>query len=255
MACMREIFTNFVVTRYVSPCYPYCMQKSVTKVASTENRTIPFIRQSSPQPDEPKVDVLITDYLNNDNMESLCCLVFDIYAGDLKKIIVNKLHPQTEDELNDYLTDFCDFLLTPTKEGNRRLDNFQAGQSLIIYLKSILRNWATDILVARSQASARELSVDADNGPVITDIADDNASPFEDMTAALIKGIDGCDDLNPRDRYILLTWLMVKSADADATQLEVCATLAEQLECSPDSVRKALGRALVRLKHESMKNF
>lgn len=215
----------------------------------------PSIEQPSPRPDEHKANALIADYLDNDNMESLCCLVLDIYAGDLKKLIVCKLHPQTEGELTDYLTDFCDFLLTPTKEGNRRLEHFQTEQSLLIYLKGILRNWATDILVARSQASAREISVDADNGPVVTDIANDDASPYEDMTAALIKGIDGCDNINPRDRYILLTWLMVKSANADATQLEVCATLAEQLECSPDSVRKALGRALVRLKDESMKNF
>lgn len=215
----------------------------------------PFIEQPSLLPETPNVDDLIADYLNNDSMGSLCTLVLDVYAGDFKKIIVNKLHPRTESELKGYLTDFCDFLLTPTEEGRRRLDNFQADQSFKVYLKSILRNWTTDILVARSQASSREQSVDADTAPVIADIPDDYATPYDEMTSALLKGIDGCGNLNPRDRYILLTWLMVKSSDADATQLEVCATLADQLDCSQDSVRKALGRALLRLKEESLKNF
>lgn len=200
-------------------------------------------------------DALIADYLEHDNMESLCSLVFDVYAPDLRKVIVSKLHPRNDSELDEYLTDFCDFLLMPTAEGRRRLDNFRPGQPLIVYIKSILRNWCSDKLAARSRKDSNEQSLDADDGPTIAIIADDEAVPYDEMTSALLKGIDGCGSLSQRDRYILLTWLMIKSSDPDATQVEVCSALAGQLGCSAASVRKALGRALVRLRDESLKNF
>lgn len=231
------------------------MQKPVTTNTSPNNRMVPLIELSSLLPDKHDAEALIADYLNNGNMESLCSLVLDIYACDLKKIIVSRLHPRTEGELNEYLTDFCDFLLTPTAEGHRRLANYQTGQSFVKYLRSILRNWSTDLLVARSQKDCREQSVDDDEAPTIANIPEDDSSPYDEMTSALLNGIDGCENLNPRDRYILLTWLMVKSSDANATQIEVCATLAGQLDCSPESVRRALGRALCRLKGESLKFF
>ena len=227
----------------------------MTNIAHHNNPVVSLIEQSSLLPDKYDAEALIADYLKNDNMESLCSLVLDIYARDLKKIIVSRLHPRTESELNEYLTDFCDFLLTPTVEGYRRLANYHTSQSFIKYLKSILRNWSIDLLVARSQKDCREQSVDDDEATTIANIAEDESSPYEEMTSALLKGIDGCAILNPRDRYILLTWLMVKSSNANATQIEVCAVLARQLDCSPESVRRALGRALSRLKDESMKNF
>lgn len=196
--------------------------------------------------------ILLKDYLDNDNLNSLFQIVFILYGEPLKKIIAKVLRTTDRNELDGVLTDFYDNLTKPTQKGEKKLRTFDFSMDLLPYLKQSLRSYLNEEFKKEQQKQKIEKSGE-ENSSIEADMIDDGYSDNSDTIRALLHCLSEKGGISSRDRYILLTYLLGKVANPDLRDTEIYSSISRQLGISEAAAKKAAqrGRDLLRQRIKS----
>lgn len=192
---------------------------------------------------------LLRDYLENDNLRSLYIVVFEIYANSLKSIISKELKTVDVNEINDFLNDFYVDLIETTGNGEKKLRNFDFGHDLEPYLKQSLRNYILSLY--REEQRIQKMVQSIEDTPHLEepmDITED----YSEMYGSLLRSLHLSERLSARDKYIMLTYLLIKIGNPEMTDLKIFESLANQLGITEPAVKKAHQRAINKLKENML---
>lgn len=213
-------------------------------------------------------DSELIDKYNEGDIYSLYILIHKRYKkrllGVLGKIVT---FGYSDFDLDEKLSDFFYFLVTPLKNGKNRLSSYDKTQAFGAYISTMLRNWTIDALDIESKEQSMTTSLtgyddrlgegeeDIDDGSVETSselIVSESISDDE-LNAALILALEHLRDMSSQNRYIVLTYLLCERLKVKGEALYLAKKLAEQLGISEGAVKMSNKRALERFREEAKK--
>lgn len=188
---------------------------------------------------------LLKDFLEKDDLNSLYYLIFEVNGTHLRKVISKMLGSCREVKVDECLLDFYDDLTKPTDQGEKKLSNFDFNEELTPYLKQAVRHYIMDGF--RKRQKKTEMEEDVTDFATLK-IEDEDMPDYSDCFYSLLKSLSECKSISVRDQYIMLTYLLSKVGNNEMTELEINKAIAEQLDLSEASVKKARQRAVDKLK-------
>lgn len=174
-------------------------------------------------------------------------LVFNYFKLSLSGVVNNVVQKQTDAHVYVWLSDFYYFLTTPTKHEHRnRLGNLSSEGNPESYLCNMMHNWLLDELRKRQRKLNKTTSLEA--SPDRRDDTDDEAMErkreMEKRIRALILALESLPEMKPRDRYILLTYLMAERYKGKGGPLRISRYLAQHLGMTEAAVKMSHKRSL-----------
>lgn len=187
------------------------------------------------------------------NLEALHKLVFGLYRAYLCGVVKRHKAGCTDEEIEETLHAFYDFITTPTASGSYRLRNLDKGESPRVYMARALDNRLCDILEAESRGPVVYADIDAGKS---AQMCADNAGAAEAAMReaeikVLIMTLEHSRRFSARDRYILFTYLLAERFAGEGRPLRLSEMLGEQLGMKPSTVYNCYDRAIKRLRREA----
>lgn len=198
--------------------------------------------------------LLLKDYLENGNLYSLYKIVFVSYGVSLKSIIAKVLKTTDSYELEGVLTDFYDYLIKPTKTGEKKLRTFDFEKDLLPYMNQSLRSYLNEEFRKEQQKREVERSSDDSDMPLIDKI-DEGYVDYSETFSSLLDCLTDSKGISKRDKYIVLTYLLSKIGDPSSRDLEIYENLSKQLGISQSAAKKAAQRGRDDLKGRIKSNI
>lgn len=195
---------------------------------------------------------LLLDYLDNNSLDSLYRLVFDVNGDSLRKIVCKLLKTTDSSKIDECLIDFYDDLTKPTQSGEKKLRTFDFEQDLTPYLKQAIRSYVTDgFRIKQKKDDLEERTEDWSN----IKLDDNQEEDYSDCYYSLLNALYIDTTISVRDQYILLTFLLSKVGNPDLTELKIIRDIAKQLGISESTVKKARQRSVDKLKSKMRLKF
>lgn len=191
--------------------------------------------------------VLLRDYLDNGNLNSLFQIVFVLHGIQLKNIIAKVLQTNKTNVLEGVLTDFYDNMITPTKAGEKKLRTFDFTMDLLPYLKQSLRSYLNEQFRAKQQKQKVE-KTGQDNLTAFADKIDEGYVDNSATIRALLQCLSDDNGISSRDRYIVLTYILSKVANPALRDIDIYFSISKQLGISEGAAKKAAQRGREDLK-------
>ncbi len=198
--------------------------------------------------------ILLRDYLDNGNLNSLYQIVFVLYGIPLKNIIAKVLQTTKSTELDGVLTDFYDYLLRPTLKGEKKLRTFDFAMDLLPYMKQALRSYLNEEFRKEQQKHNAEKSGNDDESAFVDKI-DEGYVDNSDTIRALLQCLSDGGGISQRDKYIVLTYILSKVGNPVLQDMEIYETLSKQLGISESAAKKAAQRGRNNLKNRIRSNI
>lgn len=213
-------------------------------------------------------DSELIDKYNEGDIYSLYVLIHKRYKKRLLGVLGKILTSGYSDfDLDERLSDFFYFLVTPLKNGKNRLSSYDKTQAFGAYISTMLKNWAIDVLNIESKEqsittslttydnklSEREEDIDDSATKVSSELIVSECILDDELNAALILALEHLRDIPPQNRYIVLTYLLCERLKVKGEALHLAKKLAEQLGISEGAVKMSNKRALERFKEEAKK--
>ena len=189
----------------------------------------------------------IIENARNGSPKAIYDLVFTCFKTSLSGVVNNVVQKQTDAQVYVWLSDFYYFLTTPTKHDHRnRLENLSSEGNPESYLCNMMHNWLLDELRKHQQKLNKTTPLEA--SPDRRDETDDEAMErkreMEERIRALILALESLPEMKPRDRYILLTYLMAERYKGQGGPLRLSRYLAQHLGMTEAAVKMSHKRSL-----------
>lgn len=193
------------------------------------------------------IDAIVTRVSGGD-LDALAELVFVHYRAYLCGVVLRHNDRASDDEIEETLHAFYEFMTTPTADGEYRLRSLNPASNPMIYVGRMLDNRLRDLAAARSR---RGITVSSDENAIPERPDDDmSARRREFEIRVLFDTIGRSASLPPTDRYILYTYLLA-SRFIGGVPLKLSERLGMQLGMNPSAVYSRYDRALKRLRAEA----
>lgn len=211
-------------------------------------------------------DSELIDKYNEGDIYSLYILIHKRYKKRLLGVLGKILASGYSDfDLDERLSDFFYYLVTPLKNGKNRLSSYDKTQAFGAYISTMLKNWAIDVLNIESKEQSITTSLtgyddrlgEGDLNDSSAEISSELIVPEsisdDELNAALILALEHLRDMSSQNRYIVLTYLLCERLKVKGEALHLAKKLAEQLGMSEGAVKMSNKRALERFREEAKK--
>ena len=211
-------------------------------------------------------DSELIDKYNEGDIYSLYILIHKRYKKRLLGVLGKILSSGYSDfDLDERLSDFFYYLVTPLKNGKNRLSSYDKTQAFGAYISTMLKNWAIDVLNIESKEQSITTSLTGYDDHLGEGDLDDSSAEIssklivpesmsdDELNAALILALEHLRDMSSQNRYIVLTYLLCERLKVKGEALHLAKKLAEQLGMSEGAVKMSNKRALERFREEAKK--
>lgn len=195
------------------------------------------------------VALLVTMAADGDK-EAVVELLLSRFRNNLAKVARSVDHSLTDDDLADVLQNFTERNIIPDTKGQWRLRGLANEHNPEAYIATCLRNYMRDTnrkehldFVDRAPEEGRTPSGDGStaqrNSPDQTYTPEDihPKTQKELQIHAIFNALERIDDMTPRERYILLTFLLGERYRGNgAKPLKLREELGEQLDENPSTI-------------------
>jgi len=211
-------------------------------------------------------DSELIDKYNEGDIYSLYILIHKRYKKRLLGVLGKILASGYSDfDLDERLSDFFYYLVTPLKNGKNRLSSYDKTQAFGAYISTMLKNWAIDVLNIESKEQSITTSLtgyddhlgegdlDDSSAEISSELIVPESMSDDELNAALILALEHLRDMSSQNRYIVLTYLLCERLKVKGEALHLAKKLAEQLGMSEGAVKMSNKRALERFREEAKK--
>lgn len=213
-------------------------------------------------------DSELIDKYNEGDIYSLYILIHKRYKKRLLGVLGKILAFGYSDfDLDERLSDFFYYLVTPLKNGKNRLSSYDKTQAFGAYISTMLRNWAIDVLNIESKEQSITTSLtgyddwlgegeedfDDSSAEICSELIVSESISDDELNAALILALEHLRDMSSKNRYIVLTYLLCERLKVKGEALHLAKKLAAQLGMSEGAVKMSNKRALERFREEAKK--
>ena len=195
---------------------------------------------------------------------ALYVLILHRYKKKLKSVLTGFFpHGYSDYDLEEWLNDFYYDLTFRRRNEKSRFEGYDATKPFESYVSVMLHHWAIDRWRKINRERGMNLPLPDFADAVLGDedesgdmcVSGDETVSAEEQATSMLLALEYLPKLVPRDRYIVLTYLLCECYKDSGMPLYLSKRLAEQLGMSESAVKMAYKRGLEKLRKTAKKSL